>query len=169
MFRCSGIWCLNSEPNIYGFYSLFLEIQVTIQQIGTCVKGLFEGQVANNYEDKFSVNDLLRYQGPCFVYMIRYLYCSENRDVNIQIGYSDAYELWIDNKLVRKREDVGWWTSENDYILRHNLMSGTHQLFLKLARRGENANFSMIITGQGVFPEFPDHYTDFSSINPVYW
>jgi len=122
-----------------------------------------DGRLVNTYEDKISVNDLVGFQGPCAVYMVRRLICPEDRTLGIHIGHTDAYKLWINGKLVSERDNVDWWTAENAHILNFPLAQGENTVVVKLVRRSDKADFSLIFARGSSCTE---HYIDFASRNP---
>ncbi len=130
---------------------------------GTPSDAYREGRLVNTYEDKISVSDLMRLQGPCVVYMVRRLICPGKRTVGIQIGHTDAYKLWINGKLISERDNVDWWTAENAHIHGFELQEGENTIVVRLVRRSENADFSLIFCKAGACSA---HYTDFASRNP---
>lgn len=122
-----------------------------------------EGRMVCTYEDKISVNDLVGFQGPCAVYMVRRLICPEDRTLGIHIGHTDAYKLWINGKLVSERDNVDWWTAENAHIHKFPLKKGENTVVVKLVRRSDKADFSLIFARGSSCTE---HYIDFASRNP---
>ena len=122
-----------------------------------------EGRLVNTYEDKISAGDLIGFKGPCVVYMVRRLVCPEKRTLGIEIGHTDAYKLWIDGKLVSERDSVDWWTAENAHIHGFELQDGENTIVVRLTRRSDNADFSLIFCKTGACSP---HYTDFASRNP---
>jgi len=122
-----------------------------------------EGTLVNLYEDKFSVDQLVGFQGPCVVYMVRYLYSPEDRKVGASIGHSDAFELYINDQLAAKKDHVEWWTSENVHLLGVELKKGLNRIVLKLARRNGRADFNLTFVHGGACSEY---YHDFGSYHP---
>lgn len=122
-----------------------------------------EPLLVNTYEDRISVSDLVSFKGPCAVYMVRRLISPEERTVGIQIGHTDAYKLWINGKLVSERDNTDWWTAENAHIHKFPLVKGENIIVVRLSRRSDKADFSLIFAKGGSCTE---HYTDFASRNP---
>lgn len=122
-----------------------------------------EGLLVNTYEDRVSVNDLVGFQGPCVVYMVRRLISPEDRVVGLHIGHTDAYKLWINGKLASERDNVDWWTAENAHIHKFPIVKGENTIVVRLTRRSDKADFSLIIAHAGACSP---HYTDFASRNP---
>ncbi|MEN6371131.1 MAG: ADP-ribosylglycohydrolase family protein [Armatimonadota bacterium] len=123
-----------------------------------------EPELVSTYEDRFSLNDLIDFQGPCAVYMVRKLISPEDRSVCIQIGHTDAYSLWINGDLISESKDVDWWTAENRHVQDVPLHKGENTIVLKLVRRGAKADFSLIFSKGG---SCADHYYDFASANTI--
>jgi len=109
------------------------------------------------------VSDLVGYQGPCAVYMVRRLINPEDRTLGIHIGHTDAYKLWINGELVSERDNADWWTAENQHILNFMLPKGENTVVVKLVRRSDKADFSLIFARGSSCTE---HYTDMASRNP---
>lgn len=123
-----------------------------------------EGIPAHTGEDRFAIGDLLGWQGPCIVYLIRRLFVPEGRTVNLQMGHSDAFRLWINGVMLAERNDPGWWTNENVHVLNVPLKKGENWVMIKLARRAEEAFFSLVFSKGG---SCADHYADGGSYNPA--
>jgi hypothetical protein len=92
----------------------------------------------------------------------------QERDINIHIGHTDAYELWINGILLSKKTNVDWWTAENVHISNFHLNKGVNRIGLKLVRRTERADFSIAFLktegGMCGVMAFPEHYTDWASM-----
>lgn len=117
----------------------------------------------NALEDKISVNDLIGFQGPCSVYLVRRLLSPHARKVGVQIGHTDAYRLWINGRLASSRDTVDWWTPENVHLLDFPIRKGLNTIVWQLFRRTGDAHFSLNFTTGG---SCTDHYCDFASGNP---
>ena len=122
-----------------------------------------EPQLVNCCEDMISMKQLIGYQGPCAIYMVRRMISPEDRVVGLQIGHTDAYKLWINGELVSERENVDWWTAENAHIHNFPIRKGENTIVVRLSRRSEDACFSLIFSKGGSCTE---HYADFASVNP---
>ena len=122
-----------------------------------------EAEVVNIYEDLFSMNDLIGFQGPCAVYMVRRMISPEDRKVGIQIGHTDAYKLWVNGELVSERDCVDWWTCENVHLYGSPIRKGVNTFIVRLSRRSARAEFSLTFTTGGSCTE---QYGDFASVNP---
>ncbi len=123
-----------------------------------------EGKLINIYTDKFSVNDFIGLEGPCVLYLVRYLDSPDDRTVGIHIGNTDAYKLWINDLLISESRNTDWCTNENNHILKLKLNKGINRMVFKLARRSFKADYSLIFC-EGA--PCTNHITDFSSKNPL--
>lgn len=106
--------------------------------------------IANIKEDRFAVNDLIGFEGPCIVYAERTIYSPEDREVHLLIGHSDAYELWLNGRMISRDDRVDWWTAENRHHSQVRLKKGENRLLLKCVRRSQRAEFSVIFSEKGV-------------------
>ncbi|HNT34303.1 MAG TPA: ADP-ribosylglycohydrolase family protein, partial [bacterium] len=122
-----------------------------------------EPRVYNAFEDKISVSNLVGFQGPCVVYLVRRMFSPHARSLGVQIGHTDAYRLWINERLVSKSDSVDWWTPENVHLLDFHIRKGLNTIVWKLIRRTGEAYFSLNFTKGG---PCTDHYCDFASGNP---
>ena len=101
------------------------------------------------YEDKFSLEDVFTFNGPCVTYMIRDVYAPEDMTVCIQIGHSDKIRIWIDGQLFTESETTENWTPENIHKLDVPLKKGANHFVVKLARTNGKSDTSIIFTEKG--------------------
>jgi hypothetical protein len=112
------------------------------------------------HEDRFSVNDLVGFDGPCTVYAHRRLVSPEDRVTTILIGRSDAVTLWVNGELLATADNHAWWNGENMHVLDVKLRAGINDIVLRLARRSGCSHTSIIYTTKGTCT---DQYADFGS------
>lgn len=123
-----------------------------------------EGKLVNTHTDRFNFDDLVGIQGPCVIYLERLLYSPEERNVGIQVGYTDACKMWINDELVCVNREPNWCTNENRHFIDIKFKKGVNRIILKLVRRGASAAYSLIFSdGASMAAQF----VDFSSMNPV--
>lgn len=120
-----------------------------------------EGRLVSIREDLFSVADLVGYQGPCVIYMERRLYSPEEQTVSLQVGASDAYQLWINGEEVSRADSVEWWTAENKHHSVIWLRKGENSVVMKCIRQGESARYSLIYSRGTTMTE---HVWDLGSV-----
>ncbi len=119
-----------------------------------------EPQRVCTYEDRFTVEQLVGFQGPCTVYALRRLVSPDTRPVRFMVGHTDAYRLWINGELVSQSDAVDWWTAENRHLPEITLQAGENTVVVQLIRRSATATFSLIPTTKGICT---DQYADFGS------
>ncbi len=125
-----------------------------------CVPG---GKLVSLPEDRFTVSDLFGWQGPCVAYLTRRLLCPEERTMCLQIGHSDAFELWLNGDKLVERTETLWWTNENVHLVNVPFRAGENVLALRLVRRGAEAQFSLAFSRGGTCTH---HYADLGSARP---
>ena len=107
--------------------------------------GRAECEVENIYtgEDLFDLADIQSYEGPHTDYLITTLVSPEDRKVEIALGHTAPYKLWINGKLVGSDCRSTWWTCENrHYIV--ELRKGENTVILKCAQQSHSARYSII-------------------------
>lgn len=156
------IYHLSTIANIQTEFLPEPSLSVTPEQ--KKVSPSMEGKLINIYTDKFSVNNFIGLQGPCVLYLERFIEMSEEKSVGIQIGHTDAYKFWVNGELLSEAFDPDWCTNENKHLLNVKLIKGTNRIIFKLSRRTEKADFSLFYSTTGTMT---DHYFDFVSINPM--
>ncbi len=117
-----------------------------------------EARRVNLYEDRFAVNDLVGFQGPCVVYAVRRFYCPEERTVTALIGHTDAFSVWLNGREIARRDTVDWWTAENVHVSGITLNQGENAIIARLTRRSARADFSIVFATNG---PCSDHLDDF--------
>ena len=81
----------------------------------------------------------------------------------LQIGHSDAFQIWLNDALLAERDEVGWWTNENVHLVSVLFRKGVNRLALRLVRRGESARFGLVFSRTATCSE---HYIDLGSRHP---
>ncbi|MBN1901375.1 ADP-ribosylglycohydrolase family protein [Candidatus Sumerlaeota bacterium] len=125
--------------------------------------GYKEGRTINYYEDLMDINDAVGFQGPCALYLVRRMVSPEERKVSLLIGHTDAFRLWINGKMISRRDNIDWWTGENAHVHDVIIPKGENIIIVELIRRGAEAKFSLVFTKGGACTE---HLGDFGSLNP---
>jgi ADP-ribosylglycohydrolase len=115
------------------------------------------------YEDKVYVSDLIGFEGPCVVYVVQRIHVDEAREVNLQIGHTDAFLLWINGRPAAGSDQVEYWTPENIHSSHITLEKGENTLILRLTRRSETAAFSLAFVTGG---PCSDQHVDLAWGNP---
>ena len=121
-------------------------------------------RIVNLHEDKFRLEQLFGWQGPCAVYLARRLVSPEERTVFMQLGHSGPFRLWVNGAVVGEKYGCGWWTNENTHLSGVRLRKGENLLVWKVVRPGEESAFSMVFSET---VSCSNHYDDFASANPA--
>jgi len=129
---------------------------------GEKVPGVLSRTV-NLYEDRFRLEGLTGWQGPCAVYLARRLLSPADRTVFLQLGHSGPFRLWVNGTVVSEKYGCGWWTNENTHVPGVALKKGENLLVWKVVRPGEASAFSMVFSET---ISCSNHYDDFASANP---
>lgn len=124
----------------------------------------FAGRVVNIHTDRFNLEEITHFAGPCVLYMERILISPEDRRACLQVGHSDAFELWINGESVARKEHVDWSTGGNVNLIDFPIPKGESRIILKLARRSAHADFSLILRETN---PWRDHFDDFASKHPA--
>ncbi len=120
----------------------------------------YRGFTAYISGDRFRFEDLMSNSMPCVIYMVRDLIAPEDTVVNVQIGHSDAFRIWIGGDLVAESDGPEHWTPENIHRKNIRLSKGPNRIVLKLARSSGTTDFSLIFTRGG---PCTSHFTEFGS------
>ena len=100
--------------------------------------------------DIVRLSDITSFYGPCTVYLKRTVVLEKRTEFRVHIGYSDAYRMYLNGKLVSERKDEQNWTPENVHLIPVALEAGENTIVLRLCRRGGGDKFSL------TFLEFRD-------------
>lgn len=63
--------------------------------------------------------------------------------VNLQIGHTDAFRLWLNGELLTGREEPESWTPENVHLKKLALEKGENTLVVELIKRAQDAKFTL--------------------------
>lgn len=111
-------------------------------------------------EDAFELKDLMGFQGPCVVYLSQILISPEDREVDIQLGHSAPFRLFVNGKRIGERCFCDQWTAENAHFEKVRLLKGENRIVLRLTRVNRDAKFSLIYS-DGL--SCASHYCDFAT------
>lgn len=102
-----------------------------------------DAEIIYTGEDLFDLADIQSYKGPHTDYLMTTLICPEDRDIELALGHTAPFKLWINGELVGESRRTGWWTCEN----RHfdvRLRRGENTLILKCAQQSHTARYSVM-------------------------
>lgn len=102
-----------------------------------------EGRLVFAEGDNVYFNQICPFDGQCAVYLRRTLVLDEAMTVNLQIGHTDAFRLWLNGELLTGREEPESWTPENVHLKKLALEKGENTLVVELIKRAQDAKFTL--------------------------
>lgn len=108
-------------------------------------------------EDLFDTAAIQKYDGPHVDYLIRRFISPEERKVEIAVGHTAPFKLWVNGKLIGESHKTKWWTLENMHFSAI-LQKGANTVILKCAQQSDHAEYSIVWRGKRW-----RQYADFSS------
>lgn len=94
-------------------------------------------------EDLFDIAKIQPYEGPHIGYLLRKLYSPEERKIELAVGHTAPFKLWVNGKLVGTDKQTKWWTVENRHFYL-TLNKGENIIILKYAQISNHAEYSLI-------------------------
>jgi len=92
-------------------------------------------------EDLFDLAEVQAYEGPHVDYLVRRLWSPKRREVELIVGQSAPFALWINGREVGRDRETKWWTAENrHYTL--TLEEGENRMVFKCAAPSGHALYS---------------------------
>ena len=111
-------------------------------------------------EDLFDLAEIQPYEGPHIDYLWRKLLSPEAREVEIAVGHTAPFKLWVNGKYVGGSDKTKWWTLENMHFT-VPFVKGENTIILKCAQQSDHAKFSLIYRVAGGHWR---QYADFVSV-----
>lgn len=102
-----------------------------------------EGEICFCEGDVIRMKQICAFDGPCAVYLRRVIVCQEEQTVHLNLGHTDAFELWINGESVCRCLEPEGWTPENIHLFGKKLRKGNNEIMIKLIRQREDAKFTM--------------------------
>ena len=110
------------------------------------------------HEDLFDTAAIQKYEGAHVDYLVRKLVCPEEREVEIAVGHTAPFKLWVNGKLIGMSNQTKWWTLENMHFS-VTLSQGENTVVLKCAQQSDHAKYS--INWRGIRW---NQFSDFASV-----
>ncbi len=76
-------------------------------------------------------------------YYVNVMGCPEDRTIELAVGHTAPFKLWVNGAFVGMSERSTWWTCENRHFL-VNLRKGENTVILKCAQLTHSARYSLI-------------------------
>lgn len=93
-------------------------------------------------EDKLDLDRKYSAEGPVCYYCSFDMWSDEKRKVWLVVGNSDGFKIWLDKELVLEKDEMRYWTPNNNAEI-IELKKGRNRFVLKLLRRGKHMDFSV--------------------------
>jgi hypothetical protein len=116
----------------------------------------------NTHTDRFCFNDLVKREGPGVIYLERFLYSPDDRQVGIQIGFTDPCKVWVNGTLLMANDTHAWNTNENRHFYPVAIKKGNNRILVKLQRNGLDTTFTLVYSLNSAV--CATHVTDFGSV-----
>lgn len=111
-------------------------------------------------EDLFDIAEIQPYEGAHVDYLLRRVISPEERTVEIAVGHTAPFKLWVNGKLIGMSDRTKWWTLENMHFTA-KLERGVNTVILKCAEQSDHAEYSLVFRIQGGRWR---QYSDFESL-----
>ena len=95
-------------------------------------------------------NDFIRIEeqnnmiGPCVIYALQKIEMAEDEKLELHIGSSDPYKLWINGELVAEQKQ-NWFFSPYNQRPRYTFKKGVNRIAIKLIRPGARQEFAYVL------------------------
>lgn len=109
-------------------------------------------------EDLFDTAEIQKYEGAHVDYLMRRFISPEERKVEIAVGHTAPFKLWVNGRLIGMSDRTKWWTLENMHFSAV-LSKGENTVILKCAQQSDHAEYSIVWRGKRW-----RQFSDFSSI-----
>ena len=111
-------------------------------------------------EDLFDIAEIQPYEGAHVDYLLRRMISPDERTVEIAVGHTAPFKLWVNGKLIGMSDRTKWWTLENMHFTA-KLERGVNTVILKCAEQSDHAEYSLVFRIQGGRWR---QYSDFESL-----
>ena len=111
--------------------------------------GYSDGRIKRYFystSDSFRLSDISRFYGPCMFYLARKIICDADREVYIQLGRTAPFELYLNGRLLSRRDDCDTFTSENVHVSGVKLLKGENRLLLRLTQINADSKWSLVFS-----------------------
>jgi len=94
-------------------------------------------------EDLFDLADIQSFEGPHTDYLVRYFESPEERTLELAVGHTAPFKLWLNGEYIGGCENSAWWTCENKHFT-VTFRKGENIMILKCAQPSDSAKYSVI-------------------------
>lgn len=97
----------------------------------------------NISEDLFDTAAIQPYEGAHVGYLLRNVFSPERRKVELAVGHTAPFKLWVNGKLIGEDRSAKWWTAENRHFT-VLFSEGINTVILKYAQMTDHAAYSVV-------------------------
>lgn len=126
---------------------------------GMAHEAMFLPETIAIHEDLFDIASIQAYEGAHVEYLCRTMISPEDRNVEIAVGHTAPFVLWVNGEKIGESDKTKWWTLENLHYNVH-LKKGENTVILKCAQQSDHAKYSLVWRKPGCRWR---QYTDFGS------
>ncbi len=126
----------------------------------------YEEDIFYQKEDSIRFSDLCGLRGPAVIYLAREVVCPEDRTLNLMIGHSAPFALWINGEKCAERKSCDSFDFENVHLADVQLKKGVNKFLFRLTQVNDDAKYSLTFSRKiscGI------HYTDLAAVNPQFF
>ena len=106
---------------------------------------LFEkGERYESSEDNLNISAMHGFSGPAVVYAFQKLVLEEDRILELHIGSTDPYKMWINNELISVQEEGNYFSPYNQRP-RVVFRKGVNRIVVKVVRTGKDQTFKYVL------------------------
>ena len=132
---------LNSFADINREFVCEKEPFLTVEPDGTA---FCDPEVICTGTDLFDLADAQGYEGPHTDYLETTWLCPEDREIELAVGHTAPFKLWINGELIGYSErKSSWWTCENRHFF-VKFKKGENKIMLKCAQMSHTAMYSLM-------------------------
>lgn len=95
-------------------------------------------------EDTLPLQEAYSFYGQGCIYFTQTIFVEQDIELWYVIGNNDSFKLWINNELVKEKEETRLWTPYNNYGLL-KLKQGENSISIKLLRTTDKFDFSFAL------------------------
>ena len=126
----------------------------------------YEQRLCSIPEDRFTMEQLFGFQGPCVAYLSRIIVAEEEMTGCLLIGHSAPFSLYLNGERLARRDYCDNWTAENVHLDNVHLHKGDNRLLLRMTRANGDACFNVTFA-HGM--NCSAHWVGLCSRNPYAW
>ena len=126
----------------------------------------YEEDVFYQKEDSIRFSALCGLRGPAVIYLAREVVCPEDRSVNLMVGHSAPFALWVNGEKLAERKTCDAFDFENVHIADVPLKKGVNKILFRLTQINDDTKYSLTFSRR---ISCGTHYTDMAAVDPKFF